>query len=105
MRILFDESVPFPLRLHLQGHEVETVQQLGWSGLNDGALLVHARKRFDLFITADRNLRYQQNLSGLELAILVLPSPSWPRLQCEVERICEAVGNIQSGEIRELPRS
>jgi hypothetical protein len=81
MRILFDQGTPVPLRRHLSGHTVSTAYEMGWSGLANGDLLAAAEAQFDLLLTTDQNLRYQQNLSGRQLAILVLPTTSWPEIQ------------------------
>lgn len=72
MRILLDESLPQELTTELTGHEVQTVQKMGWSALKNGELLARAAGHFDLFLTADQNRRYQQNLSTLPLAVVVL---------------------------------
>jgi len=75
MRILFDQGTPAPLRNALTPHIVETAYEKGWSNLSNGDLLNAAENNlFDLFVTTDQNLRYQQNLSGRKLAILVLPT-------------------------------
>lgn len=76
MRILLDESLPRELRTRLAGHDVETVVSCGWSGVKNGRLLALAATRFDVFLTADQNLEFQQNLSALPLAILVLVARS-----------------------------
>ena len=81
MRILFDQGVPLPLRDHLRNHEVRTAYELGWSMLRNGELLANAEVQFDALLTTDRNLKNQQKLSEVKLAILVLPTTSWPRLQ------------------------
>src|SRR5438552_17848485 len=73
MRILFDQGDPVPLRRALAGHTVSTAHEMGWAALDNGALLDAAEAAFDAFITTDRNLRHQQNLTGRRLAILVLP--------------------------------
>ncbi len=72
MRILLDESLPRRLRHAFAGHEVVTVVEAGWSGVTSGELLQLAAPRFDLFVTVDQNLQYQQNLSALPLAVAVL---------------------------------
>lgn len=72
MRILLDESLPRELKQELPGHDVQTVQDAGWSGLKNGELLRLAAERFDLFVTADQNLQYQQNLGALPLSVVVL---------------------------------
>lgn len=72
MRILLDESLPPRLRSAFPGHEVTTVADAGWSGLKNGDLLQVAAGRFDLFVTADQNIQYQQNLRSVPLSIAVL---------------------------------
>ena len=72
MRILLDESVPRRLSSLLVGHSVTTVTKQGWSGVSNGQLLAVAAKQFDVLITADRNMQYQQNLANLPMAIIVL---------------------------------
>lgn len=64
MRVLFDECVPRALRTELPGHEVKTVAEAGWAGAKNGTLLQLATKDFDVLLTVDRNLEYQQNFSG-----------------------------------------
>jgi hypothetical protein len=100
--ILFDQGVPAPLRAHLPDHQVQTVYELGWSTMRNGELLAAAEKRFDALLTTDRNLRYQQNLAGRTLSILVLPTTSWPRLQRQAGRIAEAASSLKPGEYLEL---
>lgn len=72
MRILLDESLPRRLRPIFAGHDVVTVVEAGWSGVENGELLRLAATRFDLFVTADQNLQFQQNLSALPIAVAVL---------------------------------
>ena len=76
MRILLDEQLPRQLARHFPGHGVRTVQQQGWAGLGNGELLRRAASEgFDVFITADQNLRFQQNLAGAPLAVIVVAAP------------------------------
>jgi len=72
MRILLDESLPRRLRDDFPGHEVTTVAEAGWSGRRNGELLQIAAGRFDLFVTADQNLQFQQNLSALPISVAIL---------------------------------
>jgi hypothetical protein len=73
VKLLFDHCVPKPFRRELIGHEVKTAYQMGWSNLSNGKLLAAgASGTFDAFITVDQNLRHQQNLSSLPLAVIVL---------------------------------
>lgn len=103
MRILFDQGVPAPLREHLRGHEVQTAFELGWSTLRNGELLGRAEAQFDALITTDSNLKNQQNLSGVKIAILVLPTTSWPRLQGMLAEIVAAADSLSPAEYREVP--
>lgn len=99
MRVLFDQGTPAPLRRFLTGHEVETVYLRGWSELSNGALLSVAEQAgFDILITTDGNLRYQQNLSRRRIAILVLPTTRWPEIREHVAYVCAAINEaIRSG--------
>jgi hypothetical protein len=81
MRLLFDQGTPVPLRRHLPGHTVSTAYEMGWSDLTNGDWLAKAESLFDLMLTADQNLRDQQNLKGRKHAIVVLPTTSWPEIQ------------------------
>ena len=76
MRLLLDESLPWRLARLLEGHQVSSVQRAGWAGVKNGALLKLAAASYDIFITADQNLQYQQNLSTLPLTIFVLAARS-----------------------------
>jgi hypothetical protein len=76
MRVLLDECVPRSLRKELFGHEVKTGAEAGWAGVKNGELLQLAARQFDLLLTVDRNLEYQQNFAGLALAVVVLHAPS-----------------------------
>jgi hypothetical protein len=102
MRILFDQGTPVPLREHLVNHTVATAFELGWSALKNGELLAAAETSFDLLVTTDQQMRYQQNFAGRNLAILVLPTTSWPRLRMHIPEICEAVDNCKPSEYREV---
>lgn len=103
MRVLFDQGVPAPLREHLPRHDVRTAYELGWSQLSNGELLARAERDFDVLITTDRNLQHQQLLSGRRLAILVLPTTNWPRLQTMLGRIATELASIKPGLYREIP--
>ncbi len=77
MRILLDECVPRPLRRALPDHDVRTVVEIGWAGKQNGELLrLLVAENFAVFLTTDQNLRYQQNLRGLRVAIVVLVAPT-----------------------------
>jgi hypothetical protein len=103
MRILFDQGTPVPLRLHLSEHQVQTAFELGWSQLTNGDLLAAAEGKFDVLVTTDKNLQYQQSLAGRKLAVLVLPTTSWPRMRNRVDEITDALVSLQPGSYLELP--
>ena len=103
MRVLFDQGTPAPLRHVLRGHEVETAYERGWSRLRNGELVTEAeRAGFHVFVTTDRNLKYQQNLAGRQLSIVVLLSTSWPRIQRALPRVVAAVDGSVSGGYQEV---
>jgi hypothetical protein len=102
VKILFDHGTPVPLRKHLTRHEVSTAYERGWAELQNGELLAQAELSFDAFITTDKNLRYQQNLATRRLAIMVLPTTSWPRLQPHIPEIINAVQKLGPGDFLEL---
>jgi hypothetical protein len=85
----------------LGDHSVATAHEKGWATLTNGELLAAAEGSFDVFITTDQNLRHQQNLTGRRLAILVLPTTSWPRLQLHAAAIATAVVALRPGELQE----
>ena len=72
MRLLLDESIPRRLAKHLTGVEVDTVHDRGWSGVKNGDLLRTAESQYDVFVTVDQNLQYQQNLRGFKIGVVVL---------------------------------
>ena len=103
MKILLDQGAPVPLRRELAGHAVSTAFERGWSELTNGQLLAAAgADRFGALITTDKNLGHQQNLAALKLAILVLPTTSWPVIRQHLPVVRAAVGSLRPGELREL---
>src|SRR6266705_3260401 len=102
MRILFDQGTPSPLRDTLGSHTVSTAYEMGWDKLENGDLLSAAEASFDALITTDQNLSYQQNLSGRSLAILVLPTTSWPKIQLHLPKVSAAVNALRPGDFVEL---
>jgi len=102
MRILLDEWVPWPMHKLLSGHSCSSVQDQGWSGIKNGELLQRAEGEFDLFITSDQNIRYQQNLAGRQIAILELSTNDLGRIQSARLLIEEAITTLGSHEFRQL---
>lgn len=104
MRVLLDENLPEEMATELTGHQVSTVRDLGWDGLDNGALLRTANTRFDAFVTMDRGIRYQQNLKGLDLGVLILRAPSnkVEDLKPLVPRALTALETLNRGAVREV---
>ena|ERR1700691_2484312 len=102
MKILFDQGAPAPLRRALTAHSVSTAYEMGWMQLSNGALLRAAEAQFDVLITTDRNLRYQQNVTGLHLAILIVPTTSWPTIRIHELQVVAAVDALRAGDVVEL---
>ena len=102
MRILLDECVPWPMHRLLSNHSCTSVQAQGWSGIRNGDLLELAEAEFDLFITSDQNIRYQQNLVGRRIAILEFSTNDLRRLQAARSLIEAAIGEMQSSEVKQL---
>ena len=104
MRILFDHDVPRPLRRHLTDHEVDTARERGWAELSNGELLNEAeREGYQVLITADQKMTYQQNIARRTFGVVVLMSNNWPQVREKVEAIQSALEGIDSGELREVP--
>ncbi len=104
MKILFDQGTPSPLRHSLTGHTVQTAYEMGWDTLQNGDLIQSAENEgFEIFVTTDSNLKYQQNLSGRKIAIVVLLSTSWPRLQTKAQEIAALINGISQGAFIEIP--
>lgn len=103
MRFLFDQGVPAPLRRYLAEHTVSTAYEQGWSTLRNGELLTAAELAgFEAFVTTDKNLRYQQNITGRRLAIVILGTTSWPRIERHAEHIVAAIVQSMSGAFTEI---
>jgi hypothetical protein len=103
MSILVDQGTPVPLRQHLASHRVDTAFERGWSTVSNGKLLeVAEQEGYALLFTTDQNLRYQQRLADRHLAIIVLLSTSWPRIQRRIEAIQAAVERVVPGGYEEI---
>ena len=106
MRILFDQGTPVPLRKLLSSHQVETTFERGWSTLSNGDLLAAAEREgfegFEVFVATDKNIRDQQNFGGLRIAIVVLSSTSWPRIQKAATIVKQAIEATLAGSFKEV---
>jgi hypothetical protein len=103
-RVLFDHCTPKSLRRHLPGYEIRTCYEEGWAGFRNGELLAAAEAaQFEVFITADRNLRYQQNLGSRRIAIIELPTNRLALIERLVSAILEALANAAPGGYQVVP--
>ncbi len=102
MKILLDECVPSPLRKLLAGHECYTAQEMGWKSIKNGELLALAEGKFDLFITADQGLAYEQNLRGRRIAILELSTNKLRATEAAAPKLRDAVATMSGAEFRRL---
>lgn len=102
MRVLFDQGTPVPLRQFLEGHEVQTVFELGCSDYSNGDLLALAEQSFDMLVTTDQQLKYQQNLTGTNLRVAALMTTSWPRIRLQIDSVVRQINQMSAGEYREI---
>jgi len=98
MLVLLDENLPQGLRLLLGRHDVRTSRYQGWAGLTNGALLEAAEEAgFEVFVTADQGIPYQQNRKGLKLALIVLSTNEYAKVTARVAEILTAINAAQPG--------
>ena len=103
MKVLFDQGAPAPLRRALGGHAVETAYERGWSTLQNGELIAAAEfAQFEALVTTDKSLRYQQNLAARSIAIVVLLTTSWPRIQRSLPQVVAAIDGAIPGSYVEV---
>ena len=104
MRLLLDECIPKRLKRELPGHEVRTVQDMGWAGIKNGALLKLADGQFDALLTVDQGIEYQQNLSGLKISVVVMLAASndVDDLRPLLPSVEQALASLRAGEIRRV---
>ena len=101
MKVLLDECLPLKLKQHLPGHQVSTVPEMGWAGVKNGALLRLMEPVFDVFITIDSNLQYQQNLRSIQIGVIVLVASdnTIGTLQALAPQILQMIDSIQPGQV------
>jgi hypothetical protein len=103
VRVLFDQGTPVPLRHLLPGHQVFSAYERGWSTLKNGELLTVAEDQgFEVLVTTDTNLKYQQNLAARSIAIVVLSTTSWPRIRAADEVVVAAINAAAPGTYVEV---
>ena len=101
MRVLLDECLPRRLKRELVGHDARTVPEMGWASKRNGELLALAAAEFDVFLTADRNLSYQQDVSTFDVAVVVVvaQSNSIDDLRPLAPKILEALASAERGRV------
>jgi len=103
VKILFDQGIPAPLRSFLPNHSVVTAYEKGWSTLKNGDLILAGESEgIEVFVTTDSNLKYQQNLQRRTIAIVVLLSTSWPRIQKRLSAVVAAIEGSSPGSYSEV---
>jgi len=101
MKVLLDECVTHYLKRDFAGHDVFTVEEAGFKGLKNGRLLQAASGKYDVLITVDRNLQYQQNLKNIGVAVIILKAQrsTYPMLKPLMPQVLLLLGRIKEGEI------
>jgi predicted nuclease of predicted toxin-antitoxin system len=101
VRVLLDECIDWRMARHLDGHVVKTARQMGWTTIKNGELLALASAQFDAFVTVDRNLSFQQNLTSLTVAVLVLCAKSnrLSDLMPLIPQLVAKLATIQPGSV------
>ena len=106
MLILFDHVTPRGIARFLADHTVTKAKERGWDTLANGDLLAEAeRAGFDVLITADKNMRFQRNLTGRRIAIVVLSTPQWPVVRLQIDKIAATVNAATPGSYAEIALS
>ncbi|MEZ5971060.1 MAG: hypothetical protein R3C31_04560 [Hyphomonadaceae bacterium] len=103
MKVLFDQGTPAPLRKALSAHDVKIAFDCGWDELENGALLSAAEAEgYEVLVTTDQNLRYQQNLEARRIAIVVISTTNWPRIRPYCDLVRDALNGISPGAFVEI---
>lgn len=102
-RILLDQNAPLGLRSHLMDHDVVTARYMGWEALSNGELIAAAEAQgFDVLITADQNLQYQQNMTARRIAIVVLKTNRWATIRNDAAQVVGVVNRCTAGSFMEV---
>jgi predicted nuclease of predicted toxin-antitoxin system len=103
MKILFDNGTPKPIARILSGHEVTHARQIGWHELENGELIQRAEESgYEVLLSTDKSIRYQQNLTGRKIALVVLGNSQWPPVRLHLDRIAAAVNACTPGSYAEV---
>ena len=103
MRILFDYGTPKPIARSLAGHEFAHARRIGWHELKNGELIQRAEEAgYEVLLSTDKNIRYQQNLSRRKIALVVLGNQQWPLVKLHLDRVVAAVNAATPGSYTEV---
>jgi predicted nuclease of predicted toxin-antitoxin system len=103
LKVLLDENMPHTLRRHLDQHETITAAYMGWAGLKNGKLLDAAESEgFQVLVTGDKTLRYEQNLAGREIAMVSLSAVHWPLIEPHIAKILAAINRSSPGSFERV---
>jgi hypothetical protein len=106
-RVLFDENMPRKLRRDLPAFAIRTAQEEGWSAFKNGELLRRASGQFDVFVTIDQRMRYQQNMPQFQIGVVVIeiPDTRFVHLRALVPELNDAISNVARGELVVVKRA
>ena len=103
MKILFDNGTPKPIARSLTGHEITFARRIGWHELGNGELIQRAEEAgYELLLSTDKNIRYQQNLTGRKIALVILGNQQWPLVRLHLDKIAAAVNAATPGSFTEV---
>ena len=103
MKILFDNGTPKPIARSLTGHEVTFARRIGWHELGNGELIKKAEEAgYEVLLSTDKNIQYQQNLTGRKIAIIILGNQQWPLVKLHLDKIAAAVDAATPGSFAEV---
>jgi hypothetical protein len=103
MNVLFDNGTPKPIAKSLIGHEVAFARQAGWHQLANGELIQQAEDSgYQVLVSTDKNIRYQQNLSSRKIALVILGNSRWPVVRLHLDKIVAAVNACTPGSYTEV---
>jgi hypothetical protein len=103
MRVLFDNGTPKPIARSLTGHEITYARKVGWHEFENGKLIRIAEEAgYDVLLSTDKNIRYQQSLAGRRISLVILGNSQWPRVRLHLVRIAAAVNEATPGSYAEV---
>jgi len=103
MKILFDNGPPKPIARSLIGHHITYARRIGWHELENGELIQKAEEAgYEVLLSTDKNIQYQQNLTGRKIALVILSNPPWPLVRLHLDKIAAAVNACTPGSFTEV---